>query len=90
MNMAGPVESAFSMEILDPTERGTTVGLQQSSGRLLSAVGSYLGAVLMQGGDFRTPFLFMAAAYFLSTALFWVFFRKATPVPALVPVSGGE
>lgn len=30
-------------------------------GRLLSSVGSYTGAVLMNGGDFRTPFLFMAA-----------------------------
>lgn len=82
MNMAAPVESAFSMEILDPTERGTTVGLQQAAGRLLSSVGSYSGAVLMNGGDFRTPFLFMAATYMLSTALFWAFFRRVSPQPA--------
>lgn len=90
MNMGAPVESAFSMEILDPAERGTTVGLEQAVGRLLSSVGSYAGALLMNGGDFRTPFLFMAGTYFLSTALFWVFFRRAVPTAAFAPVRGGS
>lgn len=89
MRMAAPVESAFSMEILDPGERGTTVGLQAAVSQLLSSVASYLGAILMQAGDFRTPFMFMAGAYFLSTSLFWIFFRKASaPAPVMAPAGG--
>jgi hypothetical protein len=52
MNMASPVRSAFSMEILDPAERGTQTGLQQALTAALSGGASYIGAQWMNAGDF--------------------------------------
>ena len=84
MNMAGPVRSAFGMEILDPAERGTQVGIQLAVSSALSGAASYFGARLMDAGDFRTPFFIMAGCYLLATALFWQFFagreRQLAPV----------
>jgi MFS family permease len=75
MNMASPVRSAFSMEILDPGERGTQVGIQQALVAGLSGLASFYGARMMGSGDFRTPFFLMAAFYFVSTLMFWQFFN---------------
>ena len=75
-NMASPVRSAFAMEILDPGERGTQVGIQMALASALSGVASYLGAQLMNNGDFRTPFFLMAAFYLGATMLFWRFFAR--------------
>ena len=41
----------------------------------LAAVGAYLGASLMAGGDYRTPFIAMAVAYLISTYLFLRWFK---------------
>lgn len=71
-NMSGPVYEAVTMEMLHPTERATFTGLGAFFGSGLSAVASYFGASLMDGGDFRTPFVIMAVAYALST---WLFYR---------------
>ena len=75
-NMSGPVAEAFSMEILHPSERATATGLEATAGRILQAAGGYLGALLMAGGDYRTPFFVMSVMYLMSTLLFWGFFRK--------------
>lgn len=74
MNMASPVRSAFSMEILDPKERGTQVGIENALTAGLSGTAAYFGAQMMDSGDFRTPFLLMALFYLLSTVLFSRFF----------------
>ena len=73
-NMASPVRSAFSMEILDPGERGTQVGIQMALTAILGGLASYLGAQLMNAGDFRSPFFLMAGFMFAGTLLFWRFF----------------
>jgi Na+/melibiose symporter-like transporter len=85
MNMAGPVRSAFGMEILDPGERGTQVGIQLALSSALSGLASYFGAQLMNVGDFRTPFFIMAACYLGATLLFWRFFagRERELAPAV-------
>lgn len=76
-NMSSPIASAFSMEQLAPTERGTTIGIQASLGSLAGAVGGYTGGMWMAGHDFQTPLLLMAGLYLLSTWMFWWFFRNA-------------
>lgn len=75
-NMAGPVRSAFAMEILDPEERGTQVGIQQGFSAALSGMAAFFGAQMMSAGDFRTPFLLMAAIYLVANLLFWYLFAN--------------
>lgn len=76
MNMSNPAASAFSMETLDPGERATFIGCSTAAYGVLTGLGGLLGSRMMDAGDFRTPFLIMSAMYLLSTALYWVFFRK--------------
>jgi predicted MFS family arabinose efflux permease len=92
MNMGEPVRSAFGMEILAPSERGTQVGLQHAFSGLLTGGAAFLGARLMDAGDFQSPFFFMAGAYLIGTVLFWRFFRGKERQMALVPnpVAGGQ
>lgn len=86
-NMASPVRSAFAMEILDPGERGTQVGLQLALSSALSGLASFIGAQLMNAGDFQTPFFLMAGCALIANLLFWQFFarqeEKLTPIPVL-------
>ena len=76
-NMSGPAFEAFSMGQLHPTERATYIGISHLFGSAMVAVGGYLGAVLMDSGDFRTPFVVMAVLYAISTALFMRWFKGA-------------
>jgi MFS family permease len=88
MNMSGPIASAFSMEMLDPGERGATIGIQSSIASLAAAVGGYFGGQWMSLHDFTTPLLLMAGLYFTSNILFYAYFRKAEqPAPQLAPAT---
>ncbi len=85
-NAAAPIAEAFAMEILDPGERGTMVGLRSTAQQTLAGLGAYAGARLMAGGDYVTPFIVMAGLYGGSAVLFWIWFRplerdtlRATP-----------
>ncbi|HHZ74149.1 MAG TPA: MFS transporter [Candidatus Poseidoniales archaeon] len=83
-NMSNPVMDSFSMGQLQPSERATFVGISSMFSSALAALGAYLGASMMQTGDFRTPFVVMAVTYLLSTYLFLHWFRgsvgKSDPV----------
>ena len=82
-NMANPVAEAFTMEVLHPAERATVTGLGTMVGRIMAALAGLVGAQLMNGGDYRTPFFLMAAAVAASTVLFWRCFRGLeAPAPA--------
>jgi MFS family permease len=86
-NAASPIAEAFSMEILDPGERGTMVGLRSAAQQTLSGLGAFAGARLMASGDFVTPFILMAGLYGASSVLFWLWFRpleRATPAGHIV------
>ncbi|MEK7863019.1 MAG: MFS transporter [Chloroflexota bacterium] len=74
-NAAGPIAEAFSMEILDPGERGTMVGLRSTAQQTLSGLGAFAGARFMAAGDYVTPFVAMAVLYGASSVLFWIWFR---------------
>jgi MFS family permease len=85
-NAAGPIAEAFAMEILEPGERATMVGLRSTVGQTLGGVGAFIGSRLMAGGDYVTPFMIMASLYATAAIAFWVWFRplerEATVVPA--------
>ncbi len=74
MNMAGPIRAAFAMELLDPGERGTQVGIQMALAGAVSGLGSFLGSRLMDAGNYQAPFMVMAAFLTVSALLFWRFF----------------
>ena len=80
MNMSGPIAQAFSMELLLPGERATVVGLESTTGQVLSGVASLFGGLMINRGDFATPLLLMALLYFSSNILYLKFFKNARPV----------
>lgn len=82
MDVTGPIREAFGMEILDPAERGTQVGIQRALTAALYGGAGYVGGLLMNSGNFSTPFLLMAACYVLSILLFWTFFGRWKSKPA--------
>ena len=92
-NAAGPIAEAFSMEILDPSERGTMVGLRSTAAQTFSGLGAFAGSRLMAGGDYVTPFVLMAGLYAASSVLFWVWFRpleRETLAASAVPAGAGS
>jgi predicted MFS family arabinose efflux permease len=60
---------------LQPSERATFVGISSMFTSGLAAVGAYIGASMMDAGDYRTPFIVMGVTYLLSTCLFLHWFR---------------
>ncbi|HEY3058031.1 MAG TPA: MFS transporter [Chloroflexota bacterium] len=83
MNVSVPIAEAFAMEVLDPSERATMVGLESAAASLLRAGAVLVGSLAIASGDFFLPFAITALCYLLSTGLFWFWFRgHETPVPA--------
>lgn len=87
-NMAGPVRSAFAMEILDEKERGTQVGIEQAIAAGLSGAAAFFGAQLMDTGNFQLPFLLMAVFYAIGVAIFWVYFGQANQLGTIEKALG--
>jgi MFS family permease len=76
MDVSGPIREAFGMELLDPSERGTQVGIQRALAAGLFGLAGFFGGQMMDAGDFRTPFFIMAALNLCSVTLFWMFFGR--------------
>ncbi len=76
-NMSGPIAEAFTMELLLPSERATVVGLEFTISQTLSGISSLLGGLIINTGNFVTPFLLMALLYLSSNLLYLNFFRNA-------------
>ena len=92
-NMSGPVYDAYTMERLHPTERATFTGIAAMFFSGSAAIGGFMGARLMNGGDFRTPFVVMAVLYLISTWLFLRWFggrSDATEVTPSTTVAGSS
>jgi len=67
------------------------VGLRSTAQQILSGVGAFLGARLMAGGDYVTPFLVMGSTYAASAILFWLWFRpveRESQPAAAIAVAG--
>ena len=76
MNMAGPINSTFQMEIVAEGERATTSGLMIMADNVPRAITASVSGALMTGNDFYTPFLFTTMTYFCASSLFYIFFRN--------------
>jgi hypothetical protein len=63
------------MEVLDPSERATMVGLESAAASLLRAGAVVIGSTAIANNDYFLPFAVTAVCYLLSTGLFWVWFR---------------
>jgi len=88
--MSSPLDDAFNMDVLDARERATNTGIEIAVGGGVSAVAIFVGSRLIEGGDLMTPFLIMAAAYTVSTAIYWKVFRPLDrEVSTTVPLSAG-
>jgi MFS family permease len=74
-NMSNPVMDSLTMGKLQPSERATYVGIPAMFWSAMTALGAFLGARMMDVGDFRTPFVIMAVTYALSTYLFQHWFH---------------
>jgi MFS family permease len=87
MNMAGPIGSTFQMESVTPSERATTSGLMLMSDNIPRAVTATVSGGMMTKNDYFTPFLYMTAAYFIGSSLYFMFFRNAKTKTTNVPLS---
>ena len=76
LRMASPLDDSFNMDVLDAKERATNTGLDIAVGSGLSAIAILIGSRLLDSGDFTTPFLIMAVASVISTAIYWQVFRR--------------
>ena len=76
LRMASPLDDSFNMDVLDAKERATNTGLEIAVGSGLSAIAILIGSRLLDSGDFTTPFLIMAVASVISTAIYWRVFRR--------------
>jgi MFS family permease len=77
MNMAGPINTTFQMEMVSEGERATTSGLTTMADSIPRAATASISGALMTGNDFYTPFLFTTITYFCASSLYYVFFRNA-------------
>jgi MFS family permease len=75
MNVSVPIAEAFAMEVLDPSERATMVGLESAAASLLRAGAVVIGSTAIANNDYFLPFAVTAVCYLLSTSLFWLWFR---------------
>ncbi|MAF53154.1 MAG: hypothetical protein CL694_09115 [Chloroflexi bacterium] len=73
--MSFPLDDAFNMSVLEPRERATSTGIEIAVGSAVSAVAIFVSSRIMDTGDFATPFMVMAAAYLVSTMIYWKVFR---------------
>ncbi len=73
--VSSPLDDAFNMSVLDAKERATSTGLELAVGGAVSAVAIWFGSRMLDGGDFTTPFIFMASSIAISSLIYWRVFR---------------
>lgn len=76
MNMAGPIGSTFTMEVVQSTERATTSGLAVMADSIPRAIGANLGGQMMGSGEYVLPYFYMSIFYVAASTLYFGFFRK--------------
>jgi MFS family permease len=81
--VAGPLDDAFNMEVLDPRERATNTGFEIAAGGAMSAIAIVIASRMIDSGDFTTPFMIMETALLISAVLYWQMFRPIEGASAL-------
>lgn len=74
MNMAYPIFSMFTMEMVEKDVRAKVAGMNMTSWNLLWAFSVLLAGIIMSAGDYTTPYIFTCIVYTVSPILSLVFF----------------
>ena len=87
MNMAGPVNAQFAMEVVPPHQRALTSGMREISWNGTFLLGTSTGGWIIEnvrllGDGYTLTMLATIALYLAGSALFWVFWRRS---PVLNP-----
>ena len=86
-DMAGPIFSLFSMEQVNPEERGTTAGMIHSASEFpMGITGLVMGSLMARTAEWTIPFLVAATFTILAYLLFLRYFRH-TDALAEVPLA---
>ncbi|MGE5588870.1 MAG: MFS transporter [Clostridia bacterium] len=76
MNMAGPVDGSFSMEVVAPEDRALLSSLRGMAWNLAWAGGSVAGGIMSERFGYTVPFLTTAGLYLASAVMYVLFFSK--------------
>ena len=79
MNMAVPLLDSFLMGIITREERGFASALNSLIWRLPNSASSFVGAWLLEKGEYETPFYIATAFYAVAIALFYREFKDVKP-----------
>lgn len=75
MNMTNPVESNFSMEMVDAPQRSVWSSLLKTMDTLTRAFSVLVGGWLMTRFSYDVPYFFTCGLYLATTVAFWYWFR---------------
>ncbi len=79
MNLANPLISNFSLEVVDARERATVNSLLNMCWSLGWAVSGWAGGWIMQNVSYTLPYAFTFTLYSIGIAAFYLFFRTYDP-----------
>ncbi len=96
MNMSGPLQTTFGLELVNEGQRATLTSLQAMLGSLgRGGLGPIVSGYLQVKSGFTLAFTFTTVCYVVGTGLYYLFFRKverlpsAAPAPAAAAAGGG-
>jgi MFS family permease len=85
INMAGPATTSFQMERLKPKEQGFAVGMMMTGNYIAVSASMYVSGILISRGNYLIPFLGTCAAYLVTAALLYYYFKDSER-PFRVPI----
>lgn len=71
MNMSSPVASNFSMELVEPDDRGKISSLMRISDNVSRALSAVAAGYIMSRWNYEIPYFFTAILYFLASVVYW-------------------
>jgi MFS family permease len=88
--MAAPIYRLFSMEVVQPKERGTTNGLVHAFNEFPMAFGATLAGALITRGEWSTVFSIASVFMAASLVVYYLYFRRIEGrMPAAAPAVAG-
>ncbi len=75
MNMAGPIISSLSMDIVGDEIRTHMSSMVSMTAQLFRALGIFVGGYIMYNVSYNTPYYFTIICYLIGTAIFYSIFK---------------
>ncbi len=75
MNMAGPIISSLSMDIVSDEIRTHMSSVVSMTNHLFRALGIFVGGYIMYNVSYNTPYYFTIVCYLIGTAIFYNIFK---------------